>query len=309
MMDNLSPFQERILDKLYGPLGPTDNKNELDRVCLFYRQLIETLDDKFIHEKFHEIVGHKLYRVLKQKEEFYYLDRFKIHYKQLSEDFVLENIDATETDFIHKYLDSQKEIIDKTFTYIVKVNSYPSLEVVQFVEKDFFYEFILSSRKKIKFLEEKLKKISSLESEKKNTITKNPQQLGIDKSKNDVTTVKKVKDNKRITIRDKKVHLIVEALNLEIDFLRDDILPKEFVLVLIRQSDKNIHLNIDNGSFHYLITKLNEFFYNLTMSNVARTNKICSYKGTIISVKNLLNSKSDNPKLKDSIDRVFKKFE
>ena len=138
MMDNLSPFQERILDKLYGPLGPTDNKNELDRVCLIYRQLIETLDDKFIHEKFHEIVGHKLYRVLKQKEEFYYLDRFKIHYKQLSEDFVLENIDATETDFIHKYLDSQKEIIDKTFTYIVKVNSYPSLEVVQFVEKDFF---------------------------------------------------------------------------------------------------------------------------------------------------------------------------
>jgi hypothetical protein len=121
--------------------------------------------------------------------------------------------------------------------------------------------------------------------------------------------IKKVKDNKRITIRDKKVNVIVEALNLEIDFLRDDILPKEFVLVLIRQSDKNIHLNIDNGSFHYLITKLNEFFYNLTMSNVARTNKICSYKGTIISVKNLLNSKSDNPKLKDSIDRVFKKFE
>ena len=121
--------------------------------------------------------------------------------------------------------------------------------------------------------------------------------------------VKKVKDNKRITIRDKKVHVIVEALNLEIDFLRDDILPNDFILVLIRQSDKNIHLNIDNGSFHYLITKLNEFFYNLTMSNVARTNKICSYKGTIISVKNLLNSKSDNPKLKDSIDRVFKKFE
>lgn len=140
-------------------------------------------------------------------------------------------------------------------------------------------------------------------------VTNNTKQVAIDKSKNDVTTVKKVKDNKRITIRDKKVNLIVEALNLEIDFLRDDILPKEFVLVLIRQSDKNIHLNIDNGSFHYLITKLNEFFYNLTMSNVARTNKICSYKGTIISVKNLLNSKSDNPKLKDSIDRVFKKFE
>jgi hypothetical protein len=121
--------------------------------------------------------------------------------------------------------------------------------------------------------------------------------------------VKKVKDNKRITIRDKKVHVIVEALNLEIDFLRDDILPKEFVLVLIRQSDKNIHLNIDNGSFHYLITKLNEFFYNLTITSVARTNKIYSSKGTLLIAKSLGNSKSDNPKLKVEIDRFFKKFE
>jgi hypothetical protein len=121
--------------------------------------------------------------------------------------------------------------------------------------------------------------------------------------------VKKVKDNKRITIRDKKVHVIVEALNLEIDFLRDDILPKEFVLVLIRQSDKNIHLNIDNGSFHYLLTKLKGYFYNFSITSVARTNKIYSSKGTLLIAKSLGNSKSDNPKLKVEIDRFFKKFE
>ncbi|MDA9360280.1 hypothetical protein N9R15_00715 [Flavobacteriaceae bacterium] len=138
------------------------------------------------------------------------------------------------------------------------------------------------------------------------TVTNNPKQVGIDKSKNDVTVVKKVRENKRITIRDKKVYDLVKALNLEIDFLRDDCSAEEFVQVLVGQSDKNIHLNIDNGSFHYLITKLNEYFYNLIMSNVARTDKICSSKGTILKIKNLHNSKSDNPKLKVEIDRFFK---
>ena len=121
--------------------------------------------------------------------------------------------------------------------------------------------------------------------------------------------IKKVKENKRITIRDKKVYDLVKALNFEIDFLRDDCSAEEFVQVLVGQSDKNIHLNIDNGSFHYLITKLNEYFYNLIMSNVARTDKICSSKGTILKIKNLHNSKSDNPKLKVEIDRFFKNFQ
>ena len=121
--------------------------------------------------------------------------------------------------------------------------------------------------------------------------------------------IRKVKENKRITIRDKKVYDLVKALNFEIDFLRDDCSAEEFVQVLVGQSDKNIHLNIDNGSFHYLITKLNEYFYNLIMSNVARTDKICSSKGTILKIKNLHNSKSDNPKLKVEIDRFFKNFQ
>ena len=106
------------------------------------------------------------------------------------------------------------------------------------------------------------------------TVTNNPKKIAIDKSKNDVTTVKKVKGNNKITIRDKKVYELVKELNLKIDFLRDDILPEDFVSVLIRQSDKNIHLNIDNGSFHYLLTKLKGYFYNFFMTSVANINKI-----------------------------------
>ena len=141
------------------------------------------------------------------------------------------------------------------------------------------------------------------------TVTNNPKQVAIDKSKNDVTTVKKVKGIYKITIRDKKIYDLVKELNLKIDFLRDDILPEEFVSVLIRKSDKNIHLNIDNGSFHYLLTKLKGYFYNFSMTSVANTNKIYSSKGSILKVKNLNNSKSNNPKHKDAIDEVFKNFQ
>ena len=140
-------------------------------------------------------------------------------------------------------------------------------------------------------------------------VTNNTKQVAIDKSKNDVTALKKVKGNNKITIRDKKVYELVKELNLKIDFLRDDILAEDFVSVLIRQSDKNIHLNIDNGSFHYLLTKLKGYFYNFSMTSVANTNKLYSSKGSILKVKNLNNSKSNNPKHKDAIDEVFKNFQ
>ena len=121
--------------------------------------------------------------------------------------------------------------------------------------------------------------------------------------------IKKVKENKRITIRDKKVYDLVKALNFEIDFLRDDCSAEEFVEVLVGQSDKNIHLNIKNRSFHYILTKLRGYFYTFSIASVANTDKIFSSKGKPLKVKNLNNSKSHNPKHKDAIDEVFKNFQ
>jgi hypothetical protein len=121
--------------------------------------------------------------------------------------------------------------------------------------------------------------------------------------------IKRVKEKKRITIRDKKVYDLVKILSLKIDLLREDNLPKDFVDVLIGKSDKKIHLNIDNGSFHYILTKLGDFFYNFSITSVANTNKIFSSRGTLLNSKNLINSRSHNPKHKDAIDRVFKSFD
>ena len=120
--------------------------------------------------------------------------------------------------------------------------------------------------------------------------------------------IKKVKENKKITIRDKKVYDFVKALNLKIDFLRDDCSANEFVAVLIGQSDKNIHLNIKNRSFHYLLSKLRDYFYNFSITSVANTNKIFGETGTLLNHKNLAASKSYSPKHKDAIDKVFKNF-
>jgi len=120
---------------------------------------------------------------------------------------------------------------------------------------------------------------------------------------------KKVKEKRRITIKNKIIYNLLQQLNLELDFLRDDLTSKDFIKVLIGESKKEIHLNIDNRSFYYLLTKLKSFFYTFSISAVARTNKIHGFKGTLLKVKNLLNAKCLHPKHKDAIDRVFKKFE
>ena len=125
----------------------------------------------------------------------------------------------------------------------------------------------------------------------------------------DKLEIKKVNQKRRITIKNKNIYNLLEKLILELDFLRNDLTSKDFIKVLIGESKKEIHLNIDNRSFYYLLTKLSEYFFNFSITAVAEVNKIYSLRGKLISVKNLLNSKAFYPKHKDVIDRVFKKFE
>ena len=113
---------------------------------------------------------------------------------------------------------------------------------------------------------------------------------------------------KRITVKDKRVHSLITQLNLKIEFLREDCSPEDFIAVLKGASEKEIHLNIDNRSFHYLLTKIKEYFFNYSITAVAKTNKINSQRGTLLKASNLINAKVDYPLLKDSIDEVLKNF-
>ena len=119
---------------------------------------------------------------------------------------------------------------------------------------------------------------------------------------------KKERNTKHITIRNKRILPLLTQLNLKVEFLREDCSPEDFIAVLKVASKKEIHLNIDNRNFHYLLTKIKEYFFNFTITAVGKTNKIHSKRGTLLKANNLINAKVDYPSLKDDIDELFKNF-
>ena len=121
--------------------------------------------------------------------------------------------------------------------------------------------------------------------------------------------LKKKKEKKHITIKIKRIDDLLKQLNLKLDFLREDCTVKDFIDVLIGKLDKEIHLNIDNRNFHYLLTKIKEYFFNFTITAVAKTNKMHSKTGKLLGEKNLRNSKVDYPSLKNEIDKIVINFQ
>jgi hypothetical protein len=283
-MNNLSHYQKRVLDKLYGPLEKTAPNQKLFRASKLYRELIEHQEDDYIKQQFKVVINSELHRHLQSMSQFYNFGYFEDNYKEILSDFIKENIDANEKDFIEEYINSQQEIIDKTFKCYIKIDGYESLEVTQFVQKDFFDEFIRSSKKKIEFL-------NSLSTVKENT-----------------DRVKEKNERKRITVKNKKIVDILKQLNLKVDFLREDCTPEDFIDVLKGISEKDIYININNRNFHYLLTKIKEYFNNFSITAVAETNKIHSKTGKLLAAKNLRNSKSYSPSLKNEIDEIVMNF-
>jgi hypothetical protein len=277
-MENLTHYQRRVLDKLLPPLKKIEPYVELLRVSLLFRQIKEIESDRVLFDLFKTIINNQLCFHLKSLDEFYDLDKFNNNYEKLVKQFIDENIDADKNDFIEKYISSQNEIIDKTFKYFIKIDSYESLELIQFVESDFFDEFVFSSKKKITFL------------------------------KDETLRIKNEFQSKKITLKNKKILNILERVNLEIEFLREDVAVTDFINVLIEASKEEIHLNIDNRSFYYLLSKIKEYFFNFSYTAVAKTNKIYSKGGTLMKAKTLRNSKSDCTKHKDNIDRILNNF-
>ena len=156
MLDNLTYYETRIYDKLLGEMGRKEPYEEVRRLSILFRQYTDIEKNSFLFEEFKTFINNKLYFHLKSKEEFYDLDRFKDIYKTLLKDFIEENIDADENDFIEEYINSQQEIINKTFKYSIEISDYKPLELMQFLKKDSSDEFIRGSKKKIEFLENRL---------------------------------------------------------------------------------------------------------------------------------------------------------
>jgi hypothetical protein len=156
MLDNLTDHENRIYDKLLVEMGRKEPYEEVRRLSILFRQHTDIVKNSFLFEEFKTFINNKLYFHLKSKEEFYDLDRFEDIYETLLKDFIEENIDADENDFIEEYINSQQEIINKTFKYSIEISDYKPLELMQFLKRDSSDEFIRGSKKKIEFLENRL---------------------------------------------------------------------------------------------------------------------------------------------------------
>ena len=121
--------------------------------------------------------------------------------------------------------------------------------------------------------------------------------------------LKKQQTTKHVTINNKRILPLLKQVNLKIEFLREDCTPEDFVAVLTGKSEKEMHLNISNRNFHYLLSKIKKYFFNFSFTAVADTNKIYSVGGTLLKAKNLRNSKVYSPSLKNEIDSVLINFD
>jgi hypothetical protein len=129
---------------------------ELYRAGMLYREVIEKDHDPYITQEFKKVIESNLFRLLQSKSEFYNAGFFEENYDQLVNEFIEENIDADESDFIDRYINSQQDIISKTYKYYIELEGYESLEALQFVGTEFFDDFIRGSKKKTAFLTDRL---------------------------------------------------------------------------------------------------------------------------------------------------------
>lgn len=154
-MKNLTQYQERILNQLYGPLVKTDPLEEFKRILKFYLDVLIKEDDKLIMSKFHSIFENRIYFVIRKDFRFYNLEHFKENYSVKLQDFLKEVTDSLESDFIEKCILEQNSILDNTIKFFFELDNYPSINVLQFVSENFFDEFKSTSKRKIEFLQDK----------------------------------------------------------------------------------------------------------------------------------------------------------
>jgi hypothetical protein len=174
-MKELSHLQERILDELYGNSNSkTDPDQELQRICAYFKQLGSYAEDEFIMHRFNKMVQNQLGLALLSCFSFYWLDRFKEEYPEELKCFLGEYPDTIEQDFISKCISDQTEIVENTFVYMVNVPNEAPINAMQYVEKDFLFEYKHSSLRKIDFLNDRLNEISVKVDKSTNSQIENP---------------------------------------------------------------------------------------------------------------------------------------
>lgn len=155
----------------------------------------------------------------------------------------------------------------------------------------------LSIKDKREGIEKELNTIN----ERINKLSIKNKQVGIKKMLN--TETKKQKN--KLSIKDKQVYDLFKRINLILDIFKNG---EEFIDSSVKEKNLEFYLNINNRSFYYILTKLKEYFYNFELQKFVTANKIYTLRGTILTKKNLHNSKSEYPRNKELIDKILINF-
>jgi hypothetical protein len=107
---------------------------------------------------------------------------------------------------------------------------------------------------------------------------------------------------------------LIEQLNLKVGLLNSGLTtPAELNEVLISPNaiscGKKIHFGCETVQLSYIISMLEPFFNNFNPASIGKSGLFFTKKGTPLTAQNIYKNKTDNPKEKEAIDKIFKQFQ
>ncbi len=156
-MGEISNRNMRLLDKLVGQSIKSEPHQELNRIMKLYFDELIHINDRFLFSNFRKILENKIYFVIKQDFRFYDLEKYINKYPELLDDYLEDITDSIEDDFIEFCISEQNSILDNTIKFLLEIENYDSINVLKFVSENFLDEYKSTSKRKIDFLQTKLK--------------------------------------------------------------------------------------------------------------------------------------------------------
>jgi len=117
--------------------------------------------------------------------------------------------------------------------------------------------------------------------------------------------IKTKKQTNKLSIKNKQVYELFKLIDLNLDIFKSG---EDFIDSSVKEKNLEFYLNIKNTTFYYILSILKPYFYNFEFQKFVTANKVHSIRGTIITKKNLHNSKSEHPSDIKLIDEIVKNF-
>lgn len=96
---------------------------------------------------------------------------------------------------------------------------------------------------------------------------------------------------------------------LKVEKNKSDELFALLTLKDVKPNSTKIYLDCETTQFRYIIDQLGQYFGNLTPTSIEKSGNFYSKKGKKITAQNLFTNKIDNPKEKETIDKIIQQLQ